>query len=443
MSSSASACCRPDWNIPFRRVGFISTRISGTDGVSLEIAKWTDVLERMGLECYFIAGRCDRPAQRSVVIPELDFQHPLILEITRQAFQRDLRSRELSSKMHELAWLIKERLYEAIGRLNLDLLIAENVLTIPMNLPLGAALVELLIESGIPCVAHHHDFFWERERFLFNAVEDYLHQAFPPPLAQIKHVVINSVAAEEFCRRTGLSCHVVPNVLDFDNPPEEHDGYTRHLRADLGLEPDDLLFLQPTRVVARKGIEHSIELVRRLDDPRAKLVITHSQDDEGEAYPRRVRDYARLLGVEVIFAADRISHRRQMTDEGHRQYSIWDAYAQADLVTYPSTYEGFGNAFLEAVYYRKPIFCNRYTIYRTDIEPCGFQAIAMDGFLLEEVVQQVRHVLQDEEYRRRMVEHNYEVAQQHFSYRRLEQELTMILTGGLSRCQATCRCMCF
>ncbi len=443
MSQAEHICCHTPWNIPFRRVGFISTRISGTDGVSLEIGKWTDVLERMGLECYFIAGQSDRPPQRTMIIPELDFRHEVIQEITTQAFQRQLRSRELSAKIHEMTWLIKERLYQAIDHFRLDLLIAENVLTIPMNIPLGAALVELLIESGMPCVAHHHDFHWERERFLFNAVEDYLHQAFPPPLAQIKHVVINSVAAEEFCRRTGLSCHVVPNVMDFDNPPDPPDGFTQTLREDLGLGPEDLFFLQPTRVVARKGIEHSIELVRRLNDPRVKLVITHSENDEGEAYPRRVRDYARLLGVEVIFASDRIGDRRRVHDDGRKQYSIWDVYPHADLVTYPSTYEGFGNAFLEAVYYRKPIFCNRYTIYRTDIEPCGFEAIAMDGFLLDEVVQRVRHVLEDEQYRQRMVEHNYEVARQHFSYTRLEQELTVILTGGISRCQSTCRCMCF
>ena len=32
----------------FQNIGFISTRIAGTDGVSLEIEKWTEVLERNG-----------------------------------------------------------------------------------------------------------------------------------------------------------------------------------------------------------------------------------------------------------------------------------------------------------------------------------------------------------------------------------------------------------
>ena len=51
------------------------------------------------------------------------------------------------------------------------------------------------------------------------------------------------------------------------------------------------------------------------------------------------------------------------------------------MVTYPSLYEGFGNAFLEAVYFHKPILVNRYSVYIVDIEPKGFEVVAMDGFL--------------------------------------------------------------
>ena len=33
-----------------KRIAFVSTRIAGTDGVSLEIAKWAQVIERVGLD---------------------------------------------------------------------------------------------------------------------------------------------------------------------------------------------------------------------------------------------------------------------------------------------------------------------------------------------------------------------------------------------------------
>jgi glycosyltransferase involved in cell wall biosynthesis len=214
--------------------------------------------------------------------------------------------------------------------------------------------------------------------------------------------------------------------MDFASPPPE-DAATGAFREDIGLKDDDILILQPTRIVQRKGIETSIELVRRLDDPRCKLVITHSAGDEGVAYARRLHSYAALMGVEIIYADQWIGDERSPGSDASKKYTIWDAYRDADLVTYPSTYEGFGNAFLETLYFKKPILCNRYAIYRTDIEPCGFDVILMDGFLTDEVVGQVREVIGDSERRRRMVEHNYETARKFFSYDRVEQELQAIL----------------
>ena len=218
-----------------------------------------------------------------------------------------------------------------------------------------------------------------------------------------------------------------PNVMDFEHPPKPPDEYSRDFRQTIGLAPEDILFLQPTRVVQRKGIESSIELIRRLDDPRCKLVITHASGDEGNVYAERVRSYAALLGVDIVFAELWVASERGTDPEGRKIFTIWDTYAQADLMTYPSTYEGFGNAFLEAVYYRKPILCNRYSIYRTDIEPCGFRAILMDGFVTEQVIAQVHQVLTDERSREQMVEYNYQVGNHFFSYARAEVELRALL----------------
>ena len=414
---------------PPQRIGFVATRIHGTDGVSLEIRKWAEILEAMGHICFYIAGQSDQPAERSRIIPEAHFKHSVIEEIHRQCFGREVRNPDVTGQVHEMTWVIKEKLHSAIQSLRLDLLIAENCLTIPMNIPLGLAVVETVMESGIACIAHHHDFVWERERFLVNAVDDYLHTAFPPPLSQIRHVVINSKASREFSRRIGLPCRVIPNVMDFENPPGPPDEYSRHFREAIGLAPDDVLILQPTRIVQRKGIEHSIELVRYLDNPRYKLVITHAAGDEGDAYADRVRKFASLLGVHVIFADAWISHHRGTGPDGKTQFTIWDAYRHADLFTYPSSYEGFGNAFLEAVYFKRPILCNRYVIYRTDIEPCGFRVILMDGFLTDEVVNDVRRVLADEAFRQEMVQHNYEIGRKCFSYARVDSELRTLLAG--------------
>ncbi len=412
---------------PLRRVGIVSTRISGTDGVSLEVAKWTTVLERLGCECFFVCGRSDRPPDHTFLIEQADFAHPEIRSINREAFGRRTRTRELSERIRRSANQIKDQVYESLEQFDLDLLVAENALTIPINIPLGAALVEVLLETGLPCIAHHHDFYWERDRYLVSAVDDYLLAAFPPALAGIDHVVINSRAGEEFSRRTGLPYRVIPNVMDFSRPPDPPDDYMQDFREALGLGSDDVLILQPTRVVQRKGIEQTIELVRRLNDPRCKIVVTHDGLDEGTGYVQRIDDYAALLGVELIHADKLIAPSRGTAADGSKLYSIWDAYPQADLVAYPSTYEGFGNAFLEAVYFRRPIFCNRYAIYQTDIEPFGFRAVEMNRFLNDQVVADVRRVLDDVPYRESMVQTNYEIGRQFFSFERLERELQALL----------------
>ena len=106
-----------------------------------------------------------------------------------------------------------------------------------------------------------------------------------------EHVVINSFAQEELAHRKGLSSIIIPNVLDFAQPPVTDSQKTRHFRESIGLGPDEICILQPTRVVARKGIEHAIDLVSSLGDPRCKLVISHEAGDEGhDGRVQRVRD---------------------------------------------------------------------------------------------------------------------------------------------------------
>ena len=94
-------------------------------------------------------------------------------------------------------------------------------------------------------------------------------------------------------------------------------------------------------------------------------------------------------------------------------------------MTYPSTVEGFGNAFLEAIYYRRPILVNNYSIYNTDIRPKGFKTIEMDGFISDDTLEQARAVLRDPALAREMAEHNYALARRFFSYEVLQQKLRM------------------
>ncbi len=405
-----------------RNVGFISTRIAGTDGVSLELEKWADVFKKFDWTSYYFAGELDRPPERSYLVEEAHFTHPEIKEIHNKSFGTTTRDRALSKKIYQLAIHIKDHLYEFVKKFDIDLIIPQNALTIPMNIPLGIALTEFIAETNIKTIAHHHDFYWERDRFMVNAVSDYLRMAFPPVLPSIEHVVINSVADAQLSLRTGISAHVVHNVMDFDNPPPPPDEYTFDVRQALGIEDDELFILQPTRVVQRKGIEHAIELVHRLGR-EAKLVISHASGDEGWDYEQRLKDYSKLMNVNTIFVDDIINEERGTTADGRKIYTLEDIYPYADLVTYPSTFEGFGNAFLETLYFKKPIVVNTYSIYLKDIKPKGFKVIEIDGYVTDKAVEQTNEVLDNPELRQEMVEHDYELAKKYFSYSVLYQGL--------------------
>jgi glycosyltransferase involved in cell wall biosynthesis len=412
-----------------KNIGFVSTRFAGTDGVTLETSKWAEVFKRAGHPYFWFAGLLDRKPERSFLVPEAFFQHEKNSWIDTQVFGKKRRDSAVTDAIFDLKTYLKKQLKEFIRAFNIDLLVAENVLTIPMHIPLGIAITEIIAETQIPTIAHHHDFYWERTRFVVNAVGDYLRMAFPPNLPSIEHVVINSAAQEELALRTGISSTIIPNVLDFENPPVIDKKQTKEFWQSIGLTPDDVVILQPTRIIQRKGIEHAIDLVEELDNPRYKLVISHEAGDEGPEYAEWLKEEARQRGVDLRLLNIHMADPMDPDVNHEEKYSLWDVYPHADFITYPSLYEGFGNAFLEAVYFKKPLLINRYAIFVRDIEPKGFDLIAIDGYLTRKAVQRVKEVLESAERREKMVTTNYNVASRHYSYAVLRRWLDIMLAN--------------
>ncbi len=412
-------------------VGFIGTRLAGRHGVSWATENWRRIFEKEGLACFYFAGELDRDPQRSYLAGEAHHQHPLIREINEHCFGIHQRDRSITRQIYQIKSRLKDHLYGYIEKFNIDLLVAENCLALPINIPLAMALTEIISETGLTTIAHHHDFFWERRQFMDNAVWEYLDMAFPPQSPSIRHVVLNTTANRQLSHRKGLSSAIISNGLDYENPPPPMDEYAADVRQALGLKNYELLILQPTRVVKRKGIEHAVEFVERLG-AKAKLVISHASGDEGYGYEKRVWEYSRELGVETLLVSDIINGRRGRTPDGRKIYAIEDIYAQADLVTYPSDMEGFGNAFLEAVYYRKPILVNTHSIYSTDFRPKGFAVIEIDGWVTRSAIRLAKKVLRDEDFRTKMVDHNYNIAMRHFSHGVLAHKIKALLADCLA-----------
>jgi len=398
--------------------------LAGTDGVSLEAEKWAHELRAMGHDVYYFAGVLERPPEKSMAVPEAFFGHPDVERIGRSVFRDPVPGRppRIDALIGDLTAHLRDRLSEFVRRFELDMLLPENALAIPMHLPLGLAITQLAAETAMPVLAHHHDLPWERHRFLVNDVPDILRAAFPPALPNVHHVCINTQQQEHIALRLGRTARVIPNVMDFEDPPPRPDGYPAQLRRELGLGDEELFVLAPVRVVPRKGLEHAVELVARLQRP-ARLVLSHDVGDEGDAYGMRVREYAQLLGVDLVWAADRVAQERGLDEQGRQTYTLADFYAAAELMTYTSLVEGFGNALLEGVYHRTPMVVNLYPIYELDIRPKGFRCLEMDGYVTGQLAQETNALMADLERRRAWAEENYAIGLRHYSHRTVRDGL--------------------
>ena len=381
----------------------------------------------MGHEVFFCAGELGGYAAGGTYIPKLHFTHQSVRQLTQQAFdENNTDGEEICDEIYAAADELRAPLRNFIRSNQLDLIIVQNALTILMNLPLGVCLTGLIAELGINTIAHHHDFYWERQRYQINSILELLDTAFPAKLPSIQHVTINTIAQNRLKARRGIDSIVIPNVHDFSTNPPGLDNYNRNFREELGLTSEDIFVLQPTRVVRRKGIETALELLHRLNLAKAHLFITHSAADDGTNYWRWLEREASVMDVRIKLIKHLISTERSQVN-GHKIYSIWDAYPHADLITYPSVYEGFGNALLEAIYFRRLLITNRYPVYNADIKPLGFEFIELDGFVDDVTVERTKQLLNDPKQVKIIVDKNFEIAREHFSLEVLDRKLKEII----------------
>jgi glycosyltransferase involved in cell wall biosynthesis len=408
------------------RIGLVGTRLAGVDGVSFESLKWELILRRLGHETRLCGGEVPRGREDQRVIPAMHFADPEVAAVSTAAFDPASDPDAVRREVRRLADALLPQLAAWVDAQGIEALVVENAWAIPMHLPLGMALARLVHELELPTIGHHHDYVWERERFSDCVVPDLIEEAFPPSLPSVRHVSINSLAAAELKRRRGLDSVVIPNAYEFEVPPPARDDYSRSLRSELGMGTHNLLVVQPTRVVPRKGIELAIELVHRLEDPRAHLLITSPAGDEGLDYLSQLHVQADQLGVDIRYAADRFAHERWHHGE-RRIFAVTDSYLEADLVTFPSLYEGFGNALVESVYFGKPLVVNRYSVYDADIRPLGFRFVEIEGAITDLAVREVRDLVHDEQRRAEDAAHNFATARQHLGFTMLQERLAGVL----------------
>lgn len=442
------------------RIGICHFRVGLTDGVSLEIEKWKDVLEKIGHKVYLLAG--EDPNQDATIIPKLRYDQPEINKIYNNSFHSlsDFPSEEaLCGEIYKIVYQIEEKIYSFIRKFSIDLLDVENVWSLPLNIPAAIALYRVIESTGIKTISHHHDFFWERNHFSYptcETIKKILLSYFPPNNQLITHSVINTLARDELKKRKGVHSVVVPNIFDFEGPEWKIDDYNDDFKKSLGLNQKDIIILQATRIIPRKGIELAIDLIKELTKPdnmallkenglydgreideKSKVVLVFPNLIEDMGYFRLLKEKIKKDNIEALFISDMVDTERKVKNS-KKIYSLWDTYLFADLVTYPSLYEGWGNQFLEAIKAKLPVVVFEYEVYKRDIKPNGFKIISLgdkligkedrglyqiDPSIIKSATKEAIKVLTDLSYRKKTVEYNFDLGKQLYSLTALRKYL--------------------
>ncbi len=420
------------------KIGVIIGRFGDIDGVSLETQKWIDVLRKMGHTVYILTGRLvdnelNKDLHCTICRPLSFFSPECEWEQKRAFYYPDDTSEQLVDHLEETATALANEMFHWIVKNKINFLISENASALPCHLSMGMAIKKIAENTNLPIITHDHDFYWERgERYKtpFADIQKIIETTFPLHNNNVKHAVINTYSQTMLENKLGVKSVVVPNVMDFSKNYGALDDYNKDLKASFGWTDDDIILGQITRIVRRKGIETAIDLVARLDDPRVKLLITGSKaDDERLGYYRELVESIEKykLQKQVHFGEYHVRHFRESGDAAKTKvYSLSDAYAHITASTYFSTYEGFGNAFIESVLAKKPIFVNNYEpIYWSDIGSKGFETVQTEtGNLTDKHVTAVKEIINNPKRRQEIAEHNYELGKKHFSYEVLEEKLT-------------------
>lgn len=419
-------------------IGIIIGRIGGVDGVALETEKWIDVLKSMGHQVSILSGQFqERPMDpdTETLVPEMSFFSPESFWSQKKAFfYPETNQEELVEHLNLYSKVIYKKIMLWLEERKIDLIISENASALPSHLEMGMAINKAVHKTGLPTITHDHDFAWERgDRYVspHKEINEFISEVFPLRAPNSVHAVINTHAVNTLKERFNRDAVNVPNVMDFNVSFGLHTHKNAKLAEHMGYGSSDIFLFQITRIVRRKGIETAIRLLDELDDKKVKLIITGNYaDDAGSAYYNELVNliHELKLGQQVRFAYD-IFHNKGLSSGNEVRFSLSDAYAKARACTYFSTYEGFGNAFVEAVLAKRPIFVNNYEpVYMPDIGSKGFKTVMIEkGELTDEAVRAMAEIIYNPSLAAEIGAYNFELGKQYFSYETLREKLLELI----------------
>jgi hypothetical protein len=474
--------------------GIIHSLIGKNDGVSIVIDQSVNAMVKgLGIQLgniYFLAAHSSPRfnAQTNEVFWHKSEIHKTII---RKFNEPDDGS--LDNLIHENALIARDIIADFVQRNSIDIIIAHNT-SHPYNFITAVGLgyyFESLRKKNIiwpKVLVWWHDSYFEREQFANPnpVIQKYLKYL---PGTYVDGIVFINSSQPELARKVfkkfGVKklnqyftdrTVVIPNTHDivwnWKNrdwngnelifPPQ--DNYNQSFFTDIGLTAmvesagytmnETLILLQHTRVVPRKKIEFAIDLTFELEKKFhacghrkciALLISGHSGDEQA-MYKEFLTEYFQLKKEEfpgadvfIIFGENHIlSHRDIIVDK--KFYSFLEIpsviAAAGGIGTYFSQVEGFGNNLLEMLGAGLPVVINKFSVYKTDWEPLGFDLPGIEDNILDRsLIETTYKIATDYAFRNSVVVHNLAILSEKLGHRVISESLgpliNNIFTKGL------------
>ncbi len=336
-------------------VACVSFRLGRPDGVSVVADAWLGAFRRLGWDTRTVAG--DGPVD--VVVPGLALDTDVVPSVA-----------ELDAAFA-----------------GADVVLVENLLTIPLRLDASAVVAEVL--RGRPALLHHHDPPWQRERFAHVT-------ALPVDDPAWRHVTINRLTEAQFADR-GLRTTTVYNGFDLEPASASR---AAAMRTRLGVGPQQRLVLHPVRAIERKDVPAALALAEAV----GAVYWLPGPAEEG---------YGPTLAR--ILAGARTPVRRDPLAAD----DLAAAYAAADAVLFPSRWEGFGNPPIEAARTRRPVVVGDYPV-ADELRALGFRWLPVDAEALGAALDDPAALAED-------LAHNDALARRELSVERMTARIAAIV----------------
>ena len=452
-----------------KRILIVHYRVGERDGVSLEIEKRAKIFEELGVEVYFLAGYDGKKRKNSFVIKEIDITSNLNRFLKESFFDKKkkiLDELTMMTLFFRLENVIYKKLLRVMTTIKFDLIFIHNVFSHVFNLPFFNALLKILDKVETPTICVHHDFWFEREEFIkpnYNFITEIINLLPPKRHYILQHQVINSIMLKKLKDRRGISAQKIGDYFDFENnyaPRNSAD----EIRQFFSINKNDLVVLHATRITPRKAIENAIYFVYELEkklkkiaplkittaersfifDKNSKVILflPNFVEFDSREYFHQLSKLVFRLKIKCFFAYNNFSLQDDFKKDKRMTFNFFDSYLIADLVTYTSIKEGFGNQFLEAVFFKKPVILFEYPVFKTDIKKEGYKVIslgseikAVNGFKsvpkvkIKEAVDETVDLLKDEKKYKAMVEQNFTIAKKFHDESLLRKDLASLLNS--------------